>query len=30
MQACLDQAIREVHQELCSSENRDQVNEPGL
>ena len=30
MQASLDQAIREVHQELQSGEIYDQVNEPGL
>ena len=30
MRGCLDQAIREVHQEFRSGENRDQVNEPGL
>jgi integrase len=30
MQACLDQAIREVHQELCHGENSNQVVEPGL
>jgi len=30
MQGCLDQAIREVRQELFHGENCDQVNEPGL